>query len=67
MSSHDSIRQQLEAAQTAQQALYQLLDRLPEEHDTESLAYANYTRARSAASAVGEIVNDLSAAAAATG
>lgn len=67
MSSHDRIREQLQAAQTAEQALYQLLDRLPEEYDPESREYANYTKARSAASAVGEIVNDLSAAAAATG
>ena len=65
MSSANRAREQLQAARNAQQALYQLLDLLPENYDPESAEYANYTKSKSALTAVGEVVNDLSATAAA--
>ena len=65
MSTAARAREQLQAARTAEQALYQLLDLLPENYDNESAEYANYTKAKGALTAVGEVVNDLSATAAA--
>ena len=62
--SHQQLQEQLQAAKSVQQGLYNLLDRLPEDPDTETVENDNYKRARSAISDVAEIVNNLSAAAA---
>ena len=64
MSTRDRLQDQLNAARTAQQSIYNLLDQLPEEYDRESSEHQNYQRAKTASSAVAEIVNDLAAAAA---
>lgn len=63
MPNAQQLQDQLQAAREAQQACYQLLDKLPEEHDSDSPEHENWSRAHEATRLIGALVNDLSLAA----